>query len=107
MAREAAALLGEPSAVTRSAVVATDPNPGRYGVLTTEIAEVISLFARTEGILVDPVYTGPALVGLIDLIRQGKFSRDSNVVFVHTGGTAALFSYVDSFATELETVAAS
>jgi L-cysteate sulfo-lyase len=104
MAVDAAALLGEPSAVKRSAVVATDPNPVRYGLLTREISEVISLLARTEGILVDPVYTGPALVGMIELIRQGKFRRDSNVVFIHTGGTASLFSYVDGFATELNKV---
>jgi L-cysteate sulfo-lyase len=95
MARDVASLLGKPSAVKRNAVVATDPNPITYGRLTKEVSEVISLFARTEGILVDPVYTGPALVGLIELIRQGRFGRDSNVVFIHTGGTASLFSYVD------------
>ncbi|MGB6488831.1 MAG: D-cysteine desulfhydrase family protein [Steroidobacteraceae bacterium] len=98
LAVEAASLLGEPSAVKRSAVVATDPKPVTYGHLTSEIAEVISLFARTEGILIDPVYTGPALVGLIELIRQGKFARDADVVFIHTGGIASLFSYVDALA---------
>jgi 1-aminocyclopropane-1-carboxylate deaminase/D-cysteine desulfhydrase-like pyridoxal-dependent ACC family enzyme len=46
----------------------------------------------------DPAYTGPALVGMLDMIRHGKFDRDSNIVFIHTGGTAALFGYVDSFA---------
>jgi L-cysteate sulfo-lyase len=100
MATEAASLLGNPSAVKRSAVVATDPNPIQYGQITPEISEVIDLFARNEGILVDPVYTGPALVGMIDLIRRGKFARYSNVVFIHTGGTASLFSYVDSFTRE-------
>ena len=95
MARDVASLLGAPSAVKRNAVVATDPNPITYGRLTKEVSDVISLFARTEGVLVDPVYTGPALVGLIELIRQGRFGRDSNVVFIHTGGTASLFSYVD------------
>jgi len=105
MAMETASLLGKPSVVKRSDVVAIDPIPVQYGLLTSEVSEVISLFARTEGILVDPVYTGPALVGMIDLIRQGKFRRDSNVVFIHTGGTAALFSYVDSFAAEFDKVA--
>lgn len=98
MAVEVASLLGARSAVKRSAVVATDPIPVPYGLLTREVSEVITLFARTEGILVDPVYTGPALVGLIELIRRGKFGRQSNVVFIHTGGTASLFSYVDGFA---------
>jgi L-cysteate sulfo-lyase len=98
MATEAATLLGKPSAVKRSAVVATDPNPIQYGHLTPEVADVIRLFARTEGILVDPAYTGPALVGLLELIRQGRFKPDSNVVFIHTGGVAALFGYIDFFA---------
>jgi L-cysteate sulfo-lyase len=104
MATETASLLGKPAAVKRSAVVATDPNPIQYGRLTSEISEVIDLFARNEGILVDPVYTAPALVGMIELIRQGKFRRGSNVVFIHTGGTASLFSYVDSFATGFDKV---
>ena len=104
MATEAASLLGKPSAVKRSAVVAIDPNPIQYGVITREVSEVIKLFARTEGNLVYPVYTGPALVGLLDLIRQGKFRRDSNVVFIHTGGTAALFGYVDCFAEEFDRI---
>jgi L-cysteate sulfo-lyase len=98
MATQTATLLGKPTAVKRSSVVATDPNPIQYGHLTREVADVIRLFARTEGILVDPAYTGPALVGLIELIRQGKFNRDANVVFIHTGGVAALFGYVDFFA---------
>lgn len=98
MATQAAALLGKPSAVKRSSVVAIDPVVIEYGHLTREVADVIRLFARTEGILVDPAYTGPALVGLLDMIRHGKFARDANIVFIHTGGTAALFGYVDSFA---------
>jgi L-cysteate sulfo-lyase len=105
MATDTAFLLGKPFAVKRSSVVATDPHPIQYGHLTREVADVIRLFARTEGILMDPAYTGPALVGLIDLIRQGKFARDSNVVFIHTGGTAALFGYVDSFAEEFGGIA--
>jgi L-cysteate sulfo-lyase len=104
MASETAALLGKPLAVKRSAVVATDPHPIQYGHLTREVADVIRLFARTEGILVDPAYTGPALVGLMRLIHDGKFNRDSNVVFIHTGGTAALFGYVDSFAGDLDQI---
>jgi L-cysteate sulfo-lyase len=104
MARETASLLGKPLAVKRSSVVAIDPHPVQYGHLTREVADVIRLFAQTEGILVDPAYTGPALVGMIHLIRQGKFKHDSNVVFIHTGGTAALFGYVDSFAAEFDKI---
>ncbi len=64
-----------------------------YGVLTPEAVETIKLVARTEGILLDPVYTGKAMAGLIDLIRKDHFKKDDNVVFIHTGGTPALFVY--------------
>lgn len=57
--------------------------------------EAIRLAARTEGLLVDPVYTGRALAGLIDLVRRGAFSPDETVLFWHTGGTPALFAYAD------------
>lgn len=57
--------------------------------------EAIALLARTEGLIVDPVYTGRALAGLIDLIRSGRWSRDDTVLFWHTGGTGALFAYGD------------
>lgn len=63
-----------------------------YGVLTTAEREAIALFARHEGILLDPVYTGRAAAGLIDLIRQGFFDPSARVLFWHTGGQAALFA---------------
>ena len=64
-----------------------------YGIITPECIEAIKLVARTEGILLDPVYTGKTMAGLIDFIRQGRFTRDDTIVFFHTGGTAALFAY--------------
>jgi D-cysteine desulfhydrase len=65
--------------------------PG-YGVFTDVEEEAISLFAKFEGLLLDPVYTGRAAAGMIDLIRKGFF-RDSDVVlFWHTGGQPALFA---------------
>ncbi|HTE16886.1 MAG TPA: pyridoxal-phosphate dependent enzyme, partial [Armatimonadota bacterium] len=66
--------------------------PG-YGVLTREARVAIELVARTEGILLDPSYTGKAMAGLIDHIRRGSIRPGSRVVFVHTGGTPALFAY--------------
>jgi len=65
--------------------------PG-YGVLTAAEREAISLFARQEGLLLDPVYTGRAAAGLIDLVRQGFFNKDETVLFWHTGGQPALFA---------------
>lgn len=66
--------------------------PG-YGVPSPAGLEAIALTARTEGILLDPIYTGKAMAGLIDHVRGGRWSDGQNVVFVHTGGTPALFAY--------------
>ncbi len=66
--------------------------PG-YALPTPGMAEAVRLLAGTEGILLDPVYTGKAMAGLIDLVRKGYFERDSNILFVHTGGSPALYVY--------------
>ncbi len=65
---------------------------GGYGVMGEAEIEAIRLFARTEGLLLDPVYTGRAAAGLLDLIRQGFFSPEESVLFWHTGGTPVLFA---------------
>jgi L-cysteate sulfo-lyase len=66
-----------------------------YGIPTESMNEAVMLLARTEGLLFDPVYSGKALAGMIDLVRGGKFSDAENIVFLHTGGSAALFAYAD------------
>jgi D-cysteine desulfhydrase len=66
-----------------------------YGVVGDAERSAIRLMAQAEGILVDPVYTGRALAGLIDLVRQGRFAAEETVVFWHTGGLPALFAYAD------------
>jgi D-cysteine desulfhydrase family pyridoxal phosphate-dependent enzyme len=63
-----------------------------YGVLTRAEIEAIGLFARCEGLLLDPVYTGRAAAGMIDLIRKGFFKPEETVLFFHTGGQPALFA---------------
>ncbi len=68
--------------------------PG-YGVLTAAEKEAIELVAEKEGILLDPVYTGRAMAGLIDLIRWGAFTRNQRILFWHTGGAPALHAYAD------------
>jgi len=68
---------------------------GGYGVVGDLEREAISLVARQEGIVLDPVYTARAMGGLIDLIRRGEFDRSKSVVFWHTGGTPAVFAYAD------------
>jgi 1-aminocyclopropane-1-carboxylate deaminase/D-cysteine desulfhydrase-like pyridoxal-dependent ACC family enzyme len=71
---------------------------GGYAVMGQAEREAIQLCAQTEGLLVDPVYTGRAMAGLIDLIRTGKFKAGQKVLFWHTGGTPALFAYVKQLA---------
>lgn len=66
-----------------------------YGVLADIEREAIRLVARSEAILLDPVYTGRAMAGLIDLIRKGVYRPGQNILFWHTGGTSALFSYAE------------
>ena len=66
--------------------------PG-YSLPTEGMEEAVTLFARLEGILLDPVYTGKAAAGLIDLVRQGYFPEGSNVLFLHTGGAPSLYHY--------------
>jgi D-cysteine desulfhydrase family pyridoxal phosphate-dependent enzyme len=63
-----------------------------YGVPTKAMRDAILLVARTEGIVLDPVYTGKAMAGLIDLVRKRRFRKDACVVFLHTGGTPGLFA---------------
>jgi 1-aminocyclopropane-1-carboxylate deaminase/D-cysteine desulfhydrase-like pyridoxal-dependent ACC family enzyme len=69
---------------------------GGYAVVGAAEREAIELFGRLEGILVDPVYTGRAAAGLIDLIRKGEIESGERVLFWHTGGTPALFAFPSS-----------
>lgn len=64
-----------------------------YGLPSAGTLEALRLLARLEGILLDPVYSGKGMAGLIDLIRKGHYSADQNIVFIHTGGAAGLFGY--------------
>jgi L-cysteate sulfo-lyase len=91
-------LLGIRGALPRDAVEATSDWVGSgYGQPTDSMVEAVTLTARLEGLLLDPVYTGKAMAGLIGLVRAGRFVKGQNVVFVHTGGTAGLFGYRDAF----------
>lgn len=99
LANETAAYIGNTDGIARERVVADDNyvGPG-YGQPTDEMVEAIELMARHEGILLDPVYSGKGMAGLIGMIRGGRFTPDQNVVFLHTGGAVALFAYGGLFA---------
>jgi D-cysteine desulfhydrase len=93
LASQASGKLGEQIHFTRNDVLANDKYcQAGYGVFGEGEREAINLFARHEGLLLDPVYTGRAASGMIDLIRKGFFKKDETVLFWHTGGQPALFA---------------
>ena len=99
LAQRTLALLGVTEPLPRRSVVADDRFIGAgYGIATDAMVEAVTLLARTEGILADPVYTGKGLAGLLDGVRTGRFQPDEDVIFVHTGGSAGLFGYGEAFA---------
>jgi len=98
LAERTAELAGAPGAVKRDDVVANCDYVGQgYGIPTQGMAEALKLVAEKEGILLDPVYSGKAMAGLVDLIGKGRFAKDENIVFLHTGGSVGLFGYPDAF----------
>jgi L-cysteate sulfo-lyase len=87
-------LLGHATPLPRDRVVADDGYIGAgYGQPTDGMREAVQMVARQEGILIDPVYTGKGMAGLIAKLRAGFFAADEDVIFVHTGGATALFGY--------------
>lgn len=96
VANATAVLLGLPHRVTATDIHVRDEYIGeKYGVVTQGSREAMDLLARTEGILLDPVYTGKAMAGLIDDARKKRLGATDAAVFIHTGGTPAVFAYRD------------
>ena len=87
-------LIGARGALPRDMVVAHDDQVGPgYGQPTEAMVEAILLLAQLEGILLDPVYSGKGFAGLLAMVRSGAFKKGERVVFLHTGGSVALFAY--------------
>lgn len=100
LACETADFIGRPGIVSRDDIVANCNYVGDgYGVPTDSMNEAVMMLARLEGLLFDPVYSGKALAGMIDLVRKSEFKNAANIVFLHTGGSAALFAYLDQLRT--------
>jgi 1-aminocyclopropane-1-carboxylate deaminase/D-cysteine desulfhydrase-like pyridoxal-dependent ACC family enzyme len=98
IASEAAHILGCASKVTAEDLINDEDyiGPG-YGIATPGCVEAIRMLACCEGIILDPVYTGKAMAGMIGHIRRGDIDPSDTIVFLHTGGTPALFAHVDDF----------
>jgi len=96
LAVDTAEYIGAAGIVAREDVVANCDYVGDgYGIPTTAMNDAVLKLARLEGILADPVYSGKGLAGLFDLISNGFFGSAGNIVFIHTGGSVALFAYRD------------
>ncbi|MDR1730797.1 MAG: D-cysteine desulfhydrase [Synergistaceae bacterium] len=90
--------MGIRTPLSREDVVVFDDYIGEgYSRPTKGMIEAVKLVARTEAILLDPVYTGKAMAGMIDLIKKGHFAKKDKILFLHTGGSPALYVYADKF----------
>jgi D-cysteine desulfhydrase len=98
LAMRTAAFAGVAAPLPREAVTCLDEwvGPG-YSLPSEEMVEAVKLTAQLEGVLLDPVYTGKAMAGLIGLVRRGAFKPEENVLFLHTGGSPALYAYQSIF----------
>ena len=96
LAVETAEHIGAGGCVRREDIVANCDyvGPG-YGIPTPGMRAALLLLARLEGLLFDPVYSGKGLAGMIDLVERGEFRAGQNIVFIHTGGSAGLFGYLE------------
>lgn len=96
IANDTAKALGLDLVVTEEEIVNFDDFVGKgYGIPSEAGIEAVKLFARTEGIILDPIYTGKAAAGMVAHVREGRFGADDILVFVHTGGTPANFTWAD------------
>ncbi|MCH7853386.1 MAG: D-cysteine desulfhydrase [Proteobacteria bacterium] len=94
LARKTAQYLGMPGLVSRDDVIANCDYVGAgYGLVASDMNAALMQVARLEGLLLDPVYSGKCMAGLIDLTRKGFFAGARNILFIHTGGSPALFGY--------------
>jgi D-cysteine desulfhydrase len=74
----------------------------KYSIPNARMVEAVQMLARTEGLLLDPVYTGKIMAGLIGLARQGHFAPDERVLFLHTGGLPSLWAYEEAVMGEVD-----
>jgi D-cysteine desulfhydrase len=94
LAQKTAERVGISQEIPRNAVVTFgDYWRPKYSVPNKKMVEAVNMMAKTEGILLDPVYTGKTMAGLIDLSRKGYFKKGENILFVHTGGSPGLYAY--------------
>ena len=97
LAQAASDLLGQASIPEEEILVDGSQRGPGYGIPTEDMKNAVLALARSEGILLDPVYSGKAFAGMLSYIRDGKFKSGSNVLFIMTGGTPSIYAYRDAF----------
>ena len=98
LVEKTAKLLGIEGVIGRDTVLCFGDYVGAgYSLPTEGMIEAVRMLAETEAILLDPVYTGKTMAGLIDLVRSGFFAKEETILFVHTGGSPALYAYLENF----------
>jgi D-cysteine desulfhydrase family pyridoxal phosphate-dependent enzyme len=98
LATETAAFIGKNFVFKESDIIIHDKYYGeKYGVPTVIGNDAIKLLGRTEAILLDPIYTGKAFSGLLDILQKGELDDGSDIVFLHTGGFPAIFNFTEAF----------
>ncbi|KAF1033227.1 MAG: D-cysteine desulfhydrase [Pseudomonas sp.] len=98
LTHDALALLGSPAQLKATDILIDGRQLGEgYGQPTQAMQEAVRLLARTEGLLVDPVYSGKALAGLLADLKQGRYAAGDNLLFIMTGGTPGLYAYRETF----------
>ena len=97
LTRTVAERLGESAPPDDAVAVEAGYAGEAYGLPTPEMTDAVKRLGRLEGLVLDPVYSGKAMAALIDLVGRGRFETSDNVVFLHTGGTPALFAYRSAF----------
>jgi D-cysteine desulfhydrase family pyridoxal phosphate-dependent enzyme len=94
LVKETTKLLGVKAESSRDDIIVDDSYTcGGYAVVTKEVTDVVEMVAQKEGLLVDPVYSGKGMLGLLGLARKGYFTKGSRVLFIHTGGVPIIFSH--------------
>jgi 1-aminocyclopropane-1-carboxylate deaminase len=97
LANNALSDLGLDARVTPRSIEIVAANTKPYGIADTELIDAIQLFARTEGLIADPVYEGRAIRGLIKLAEEGRFEKNANILLMHLGGSSAIHAYAEKF----------
>jgi 1-aminocyclopropane-1-carboxylate deaminase/D-cysteine desulfhydrase-like pyridoxal-dependent ACC family enzyme len=97
LANDTLEMLGFPERIKLEEIEIIASSDNDYGEPGKDIYDIITKFSRTEGVVIDPVYEGRSVKGLVTLSENGRFEKDSKVLLMHLGGTPAVHAYANNF----------